>query len=180
MEAYMVAAERRPIVGFLGYFVDSNGVVWSAYDGGQMHRAAKRRAPIALRQYIGARRVPNVRLYLDGKGTTKSVHRLVALAFLGPSPCPGHHVRHLDGDSLNNRAKNLAWGSAVENEADKRRHGRLHIGERNYQTPFCNDDVLLIRARYSKGATITELARSYGVTRRSIYGIVYRRSWRHL
>lgn len=44
------------------------------------------------------------------------VHVAVQLAFAGPP-----EVRHLDGDHENNRPENLAWGSRVENEQDKRK-----------------------------------------------------------
>ena len=38
------------------------------------------------------------------------VHRLVARAFLGAPPSPGYvHVHHVDSDSSNNRADNLAY-----------------------------------------------------------------------
>jgi hypothetical protein len=53
---------------------------------------------------------------------TVTLHSLVAAAFIGPRP-DGQHVRHLDGDKLNNRASNLAYGTALENAADTRRHG---------------------------------------------------------
>ena len=45
------------------------------------------------------------------------VHRLVAIAFLGPVP-PGMEdptVDHIDGDSSNNAASNLQWLSRVDN-----------------------------------------------------------------
>ena len=58
----------------------------------------------------------------DGYPTVKlgrkrvRVNVAVQLAFAGPP-----EVRHLDGDHENNRPGNLAWGSRVENERDKRK-----------------------------------------------------------
>jgi len=49
-------------------------------------------------------------------GRPQRVSVLVQLAFAGPP-----EVRHLDGDQSNNRPENLAWGSRVENEQDKRK-----------------------------------------------------------
>lgn len=58
----------------------------------------------------------------DGKNRTQKVHQLVAAAFLGPRP-GGMEVRHLDGNPLNNRLDNLAYGTPSENSLDSIRHG---------------------------------------------------------
>jgi len=45
------------------------------------------------------------------------LHRLVAIAFIGPAPTDMDDptVDHIDGDSSNNVARNLQWMSRVEN-----------------------------------------------------------------
>jgi hypothetical protein len=63
-----------------------------------------------------------VGLYHGGAVATEKVHSLVALAFLGRRP-EGLHIRHLDGDQLNNAVWNLAYGTAAENAQDRIRHG---------------------------------------------------------
>lgn len=55
------------------------------------------------------------------KGKTRTVHRLVAQAFLGPSDLP--IVRHLDGNPRNNVVANLAWGTYSDNVRDSIEHG---------------------------------------------------------
>lgn len=50
------------------------------------------------------------------------VHALVLEAFVGPRPA-GMHVRHLNGNSLDNRLENLRWGTPAENAQDRVRHG---------------------------------------------------------
>lgn len=52
----------------------------------------------------------------------KMVHSLVAAAFLPPRPSKKHLVRHLNGDPHDNRACNLAWGTAKDNAADRVLH----------------------------------------------------------
>jgi hypothetical protein len=52
-------------------------------------------------------------------GTRVRVAVVVQLAWAGPP-----EVRHLDDDRSNDRPGNLAWGSRVENEQDKRNRGR--------------------------------------------------------
>lgn len=55
-------------------------------------------------------------------GRTRAVHQLAAEAFIGTRP-PGVVTRHLDGDSLNNAAYNLAWGTQADNGRDAVAHG---------------------------------------------------------
>lgn len=55
-----------------------------------------------------------VQLNKNGKGVTKTIHRLVALAFVtNPSNKP--EVNHIDGNKLNNNAYNLEWVTSSEN-----------------------------------------------------------------
>lgn len=78
-----------------------------------------------LKIKVGKRGYPAVALVQDGRQATHEVHRLVALAFLGPRP-DGAEVRHLDGNPLNSCAVNLAHGTKSENALDKQRHGTDH------------------------------------------------------
>jgi hypothetical protein len=63
-----------------------------------------------------------VNLWRDNRYVTRTVHSLVAEAFLGPRP-PGLEVRHLDGDPPNCRLSNLIYGTREENMQDTLRHG---------------------------------------------------------
>jgi|SRR5215469_5923115 len=63
-------------------------------------------------------------------GRPRHVHVLVQLAWAGPP-----EVRHLDGNKSNNKPENLAWGSRVENEQDKRR-GKEVDGRESCDSPF--------------------------------------------
>lgn len=74
---------------------------------------------------------PSVRLYINGKRTRMSVHRLVARCYLPARPTLSHEVRHLDGDKNNNHRRNLAWGTRKDNADDRERHGRTSRGERH-------------------------------------------------
>lgn len=71
----------------------------------------------------------------NGKNRTQKVHQLVAAAFLGPRP-EGMEVRHLDGDPLNNRLDNLAYGTPSENSQDSIRHG-THSNARKTHCGIC-------------------------------------------
>ena len=81
-----------------------------------------------------SREYPAVMLRHSGDRHRVTVHRLVALNFLGLPPFAGAQVRHLDGDHLNPRADNLAWGSGKDNADDRERHGRTARGASHGKT----------------------------------------------
>lgn len=68
-----------------------------------------------------------VTLSVGNKGRNCTVHRLVALAFIGPPPEGKTDVNHKDSNRTNNRLDNLEWMSRKENS----RHG---VMEGHYPT----------------------------------------------
>lgn len=69
-----------------------------------------------------------ISLRRNGFRKRRTVHRIVADAFLPPRPSMKHEVRHLDGNRANCAANNLAWGTRKENAEDRERHGRTASG----------------------------------------------------
>lgn len=57
-----------------------------------------------------------------GRNNSRTIHSLVAEAFLGSCP-PAHEVRHIDGTRTNNVAANLQYGTRTENILDAVAHG---------------------------------------------------------
>lgn len=77
-------------------------------------------------------------------GRRARIHRLVCETFHGPQPHPGHEVRHLDGNHLDNRVENLAWGSRSENKKGAVRHGTNPVmwkTECKHGHPFTPDNT---------------------------------------
>lgn len=83
--------------------------------GGSYTRAGKVVRPVNYRGY-GRVTLPDRKLYF--------VHRLVALAFLGPPPEGKENVLHWDDNPQNNSVENLRWGTLRENSKDAVRNGR--------------------------------------------------------
>jgi hypothetical protein len=116
--------EWRPVVGVAHYEVSSLGVVRSVdrtilcADGrtrsfkGQIIRGTHDRR-------MGYHRVV---LWDRARPIARTVHSLIAEAFIGPCP-PGQEVRHKNGDSSDNRAVNLEYGTRSQTLLDASRHG---------------------------------------------------------
>lgn len=114
----------------------------------------------------------NVRL----GGKVRYVHRLVLEAFHGAAPT-GTEARHLNGTRDDNRAGNLAWGTAAENQADRKPHGTYMHGEMLPQAKLTWHAVRFIRAQrrpYNRAA----LAHQFGVSEATIKSVRARRTWR--
>lgn len=108
-----------------------------------------------------------------------SVHILVAEAFLGSRPTPTHQCCNKDGNGMNNRLENLYWGTPVQNNADKRRHGTHIEGEAISWSKLKKEDVMFIRA--SAGLiTQDEMAKRFNVCQAQISRIVNRKEWNHV
>lgn len=108
----------------------------------------------------------------------RHVHSLVAEAFYGPRP-PGAQVRHLDGIRGNCASSNLAYGSRLENAADRDRHGNTCRGDKNGNRIVSSDQVEELRALYAAGGvTQYDLADRYGISQAQVNNIVLRKQWR--
>ena len=105
----------RNVPGFSGYQASTLGRV----------RSLKGRTSRLLKGSLLKSGYYSVHLYNDDRRVHRPVHILVTTAFHGARPA-GLEVRHLDGDSTNNRPTNLAWGTHVENNQDRVKHGTHH------------------------------------------------------
>ncbi|WP_197515486.1 NUMOD4 motif-containing HNH endonuclease [Mycobacterium sp. E1747] len=113
-----------PVVGFEGWYeVSDQGQIRS------LERTIVRkdgRVQIAkgcvLRHGTAGAGYAAVGLHRNGTALTRYVHALVMEAFVGSRP-PGYQTRHLNGNPRDCRLVNLAYGTAVENAADKVLHG---------------------------------------------------------
>jgi len=66
----------------------------------------------------------NVGLCLNGKVTRRTVHRLVAMAFI-PNPENKATVNHKDSNRANNKLLNLEWATISENAKHGYRFGNV-------------------------------------------------------
>lgn len=143
------------------YVVGSDGHVY-CFSTARVN--AKRPQPFRLAEAIGDAGYPFVAIIEEGRRRTIPVHRLVCSSFHGEKPFPTAVVRHLDGVQENNRPANICWGTYAQNEADKRRHGRVAEGERHGQVKLTEEGVRIIRASIPFGLwNAVDAAKVFGV-----------------
>jgi hypothetical protein len=114
-----------------------------------------------------------------GRGNkTTHIHKIVCETFNGPRPFPGAQVCHLDGNRMNNAARNLAWGTAKENNSHKVLHGTDGRGERNGQAKLTRDAVRQMRAQRGLGRTFKSIADEFGVSAMTAHRAITGGSWK--
>lgn len=110
-------------------------------------------------------------LHKNGKYTNSRIHRLVAEAFI-PNPENKKEVNHINGDKLNNSVENLEWNTPLENTRNAFKNG--HNSKRiklNFKK------IKEIKELSEKGMKNSEIAKIYGVQRKSIWRVVTNQAW---
>lgn len=162
----MPTVDFREIPGYPGYFASNDGRIWS-------DRRGSRRELAKYVEEINGYRREKTNLY--GRPGAK-VATLVCEAFYGPRP-DGCEVAHLNGDSLDNRAENLAWKTTAENHADKVLHGTAIRGARHKLAKLTDDDVHEIRRLAEARTPQRDIAVRFGITQPTVSRIVNGTRW---
>lgn len=117
-EGILYIEEWSPIVGYEGlYEVSSFGRIKSLFhkytDTKERNFCKKER--IIRPQNDCKRGYLKVRIYKDGVGSSFSIHRLVAVAFI-PNPDDLPEVNHKWGIKTDNRVSELEWSTSSDNQ----------------------------------------------------------------
>lgn len=114
------------------------------------------------------------------------VNRVVCELFNGPPPSDQHVAMHINGNSFDNRAENLRWGTQSENMYDVVKHGhhkRVAVrGEKAGISKLTEKQVIEIKTAqlvYTYGQNAL-LAEKYGVSRQIISAIKTGAAWNWL
>ena len=152
-----------------------------------------RRGPRVMRgrvlalDYTHANGYARVCLSVGGRCTMRTVHGLVARAFLGRPPGPvgsrrgEYTVDHVDCDKRNNRADNLEWVTSEENRRRAMEGGTIPRGSAHPRSKLTEADVRLLRALYATGEhTLRSLAERFDLGRSQVGNVVRGLAWRHV
>lgn len=151
------------IDGFPGYFIAADGRVLSCLPW----RGTFGRTLAQGRNKDGYRTV-QVSVPGSRRSVVLFVHKLVAKHFLPRRPSHRHQLRHLNGNKDDNRAANLAWGTAKQNAADRAKHGRTACGERQGAAKLTRKKVLQIRRMLKNKIPQYDIADRFGICQATV------------
>jgi hypothetical protein len=152
---------RLPIDGWPGYWIYSDGRIWSDRANGRFLVKT-----ITFRGYV------RYTLCKNGKQKAIVAHRLVAEAFI-PNPENKPQVNHINGNKLDNRVENLEWNTAKENMRHAIAAGLIdNTKERSKVSKLTEKKALEIVELIKKGELSSEqISKMYNVSRHTIGNI---------
>lgn len=168
----------RDIEGFDGMYQVSNlGRVKSLYRTTKEITEEGR----ILKASIGKRGYWYVALFKDGKNHTKTVHRLMANAFM-PNPDNLPNINHISGIRSDNRLENFEWCTQKQNMHHAFRTGLVNnTGEMNGMSLLTEGDVVQIKHTLKNGYfNLQDIADEYNISLTAIYDIKAGRTWKHV
>lgn len=115
----------------------------------------------------------------DGKLRHMRCGRAVLSTFVG-EPGPGMECCHGDGNRANDALENLRWGTHADNEADRRLHGMVIVGERHANAKMTDSKAAEVIHRLFHGESASRIARDVGVTKQAVISIRMGRTWKHI
>lgn len=147
-----------PIKGFSNYLISNLGRVKSL---SKSYRYRKN-DEIILKANTRQNGYLKVDLYANGKAYTKSIHRLVAEAFI-PNPDNLPEVNHKDEDKTNNRVDNLEWCTPKYNNNYGTHNRKVSEGVSKKVGRFTDDGILI-----DIWGSATIASETLGISRRNI------------
>ena len=114
----------------------------------------------------------------------RTIHKLVASAFLPPDPDPLRtHVHHMNFIPTDNRVENLEWVTHPENMSHSHVAGRFpefdRRGAKNGNSKLTADDVRAIRKMRAEWVDLVTIAQHFGINKSTVWEITSGKTWKH-
>ena len=126
-----------------------------------------------------------VQLAKDGIKKSRYVHRLVAIAFIGPCP-KGYEVNHRNGQKSDNHVDNLEYVPHRTNlrhaiDVLGRKPGNFSmVGVLHHNSFLTEEQVIEMRTLFDGGMPVFKIAKRFNVSHSTTTNIVKRKTWKHL
>lgn len=169
-------SNRQEINDFPGYEIDTDGNIWSCLKDA---KGGMDKSNWHSMKWLKRGNYYYVALSLNGKHYNRLIHRLVAETFLD-NPEQKPMVCHKDGNPENNKVENLYWGTALENQWDRKKHGTTVEGTKNGQTKLNEKQVRVIKHALNLGVSDRILSRMASVSPATIWFIRRGIRWGHV
>lgn len=128
-----------------------------------------------LKGHVTPKGYQTISMSHNNKKITKSVHRLVCMAFHGMPANPSSQVRHLDSNPKNSQPSNLKWGSQQENWLDRKAAGHGISGEKHPMAKLTDFEMKALQWAIQKGLVSQhQAAKILGMSQAGIYAVVHR------
>lgn len=115
--------------------------------------------------------------HLKVRGRMLAAHRIAWALWHGRWPEEGKFICHSCDTPACVNPSHLWLGTPQQNSADRDVKGR---GKRPSRAKLTPSEVQEIRARRALGETLWGIAGDYGISDRTVYDIVERRTWAHV
>jgi len=168
--------EWRPVYCGSPYLVSNLGRVRRVYRTNRAKSSGLRKQSPTSNGYL------KVGIYCGGIPSTRTVHRLVLLAFVGSPPDGKPHCNHINGIKTDNRLSNLEWCSLSENIRHADATGLRHCatGEDNSCSKLNEASVRKILDLCNQGVSQSRIAEMFGVSQNNVSHIYLRKTWKHI
>lgn len=110
---------------------------------------------------------------------THYVHRMIAECFCRKGE-GANQVNHKNGIRHDNRAENLEWVNATENNIHARRVLKTALGEKSGSNKLIEKDIRLIKRFLELGVRKSIIAKAFDVTPGCILKVERKETWLHV
>ena len=132
-----------------------------------------------LKPYLTNKGYFKVHLSRDGKRKSRSIHRLVAIAFL-PNPFQKPQVNHINGCKTNNNLCNLEWNTQSEQQIHAYQNGLQPKGEKHHYAKLTREEVIQIKQLLKSRVLQKDIATKFNVSQQVISAINTGARWNHI